>query len=413
MDPVPTVVVGAGQRGRHVYGRWALDHPDSMRVVAVVEPDDDRRDAFARDHRIDADLRFRAVSELDLTDSGIEGVIVATPDRSHHDVAMWAIDQGVHTLLEKPMAATLAQSVEVVERAHRSAGTVHVAHVLRYTPFFRIVHEIVESGRLGDLVTVDHRENVAAFHMAHSFVRGNWARAEDSTPMIVQKCCHDFDILTWNLDDPVVRLTSVGSRRHFVPEDAPIGSTRRCTDGCTVVECPFDARHIYLDPAVTGWPVHVITDDLTIEGRLAALRTGPYGRCVYTAGSSVVDHQVVTMETRSGASVTLTMHGHSDREQRTMRYDGTRGTLRAKTGPTPRITVSDHRGGGQRDIDVPAAVGGHGGGDDGVIRSFVDSMRTGRPGPTDASTALRSHVLAFLAEQARTEGRWIETGWRR
>ena len=379
-----------------------------MRVVGVVEPESVRRSAFAAEHGVATAVG--SIDDLDPADAGAEAVIVATPDRTHGIVGRWAIASGLHTLLEKPVASTLEETEELVALAAGSVGTCHVAHVLRYTPFFRTVNEIVRSGRLGEIVTVSHRENVAAFHMAHSFVRGNWARSENSTPMIVQKCCHDFDILCWNLDDPVVRLASTGSLRHFRPDAAPDGAAERCTDGCPVPDCPFDARHIYLDPDVTGWPVHVITDDLSEEGRLAALRRGPYGRCVYRAGSTVVDHQVVVMETAGGVSISLTMHGHSHREERTMRYDGTRATLRAATGATPRITIGDHRGGPEQEIDVAVVTGGHGGGDDGIMRSFVESVRSGRPGPTDAATALESHRLAFGAEEARLTGRWVEFG---
>lgn len=405
MTAAGVIVVGAGQRGRHVYGRWATENHRDLRVVGVVDPDPERLVAMAAEHPGAATAT--AIADLDAQATGADAVIVATPDRTHHEVGRWAIGTGLHVLLEKPVAATLQQAEDLIALAGRSPATVHVAHVLRYTPFFQTVHEVVRSGRLGDIVTVSHRENVAAFHMAHSFVRGNWSRSEDSTPMIVQKCCHDFDILVWNLDDPVVRLASIGSLRHFQASEAPDGATERCTDGCPADDCPFDARHIYLDPAHTGWPVHVITDDLTEAGRLRALAAGPYGRCVYRAGSTVVDHQVVTMETASGTSVTLTMHGHSDREQRTMRYDGTRATLRAATGPKPRITIGDHRTGTATEIDVRSPTGGHGGGDDGIMTSFVRSIRTGEPGMTDASTALTSHRLAFQAEVARLSGSWV------
>lgn len=410
MTAVTAVMIGAGQRGRHVYGAWALQHPDDMRITAVVDPDPRRRETFGDEHDIPTARRF---ASIDGFEPDTDSVIVAGPDRSHHTAARWAIGAGCHTLLEKPMASTLEECLDLVDAAAGSEATVHVGHVLRYTPFFRAVHEIVSSGRLGEIVTVEHRENVAASHMAHSFVRGNWSRAATSTPMIVQKCCHDFDVLTWNLDSPVRRLASVGNLRHFRPDNAPPDAAARCTDGCPVDDCPFDARSIYLIPDYDGWPVHVITDDLSMEGRLRALAEGPYGVCVYRAGSDVVDHQVVTMELESGASVTLTMHGHSHREQRTMRYDGSRGTLRAATGPTPRITVTDHLGGPAEEVPVPTPMGGHGGGDDGIIRSFVTSVRSGEPGPTDIATARESHLLAFLAEEARTGGAWIDVTARR
>jgi predicted dehydrogenase len=226
--------------------------------------------------------------------------------------------------------------------------------------------------------------------------------------MIVTKCCHDFDILTWNLSSPIRRLTSAGSLFHFHPHRAPAGATERCSDGCPVQACPFDARRIYLDPRHTGWPVHVITDDLSAEGRLTALRTGSYGRCVYTAGSDVVDHQVVSMQTEDGTTVTLTMHGHSDTEERTMRYDGTKATLRGRFGRVQEITVADHATGVIESIPIETPAGGHGGGDEGIMSSFLDAIAADTPSETPADEAFESHLLAFLAEEARLTGDWIE-----
>jgi hypothetical protein len=225
--------------------------------------------------------------------------------------------------------------------------------------------------------------------------------------MIVQKCSHDFDILTWNLASPVKRLSSVGSLFHFLPQNAPAGATARCSDPCPVEDCPFDARR-YLTPTWTGWPVHVITDDMSPPGRLAALNDGPWGVCVYTAGSDVVDHQVVTMELESGASVVLVMHGHSAEESRTMRYDGTRATLRGRFGRESVIEVTEHASGNTASVPIAGAAGGHGGGDSGVIAAFLEAVRSRQLPMTTAAKSLESHLLAFAAERARVEGDVID-----
>jgi predicted dehydrogenase len=406
--PLDAVLIGAGQRGHHVYGPWALDHPDRLRFVAVVDPDERRLARFGDAHRIAPDRRFASADALWKQPQLGAVSIVAGPDATHEETAIGSLLAGYHTLVEKPMATTLEGAARIAAVSRDHPERLHVAHVLRYTPFFLAVHDIVSSGRLGDLVTVLHRENVAAYHMAHSFVRGNWAMAERSAPMIVAKCCHDFDILVWNTRSPVRRLASTGALNHFQPSEAPAGATVRCTDGCPVEGCPFDARTVYLNMSNRGWPVHVITDDLSRAGRLAALADGPYGRCVYHAGSNVVDHQVVVMELESGVSVTLTMHGHSDTEERTMRYDGTRATLRGRFGRTQEITIADHATGDVTTIPIPPPVGGHGGGDHGLIDAFLRSVESGNSSHTPAHDAYESHLLAFTAEEARVTGAWIE-----
>ena len=406
MKPISAVLVGAGQRGRYVYGAHALANPDELEIAAIVEADPERLRLLGEIHGIPSDRLFTSHAEALRLD--VDAWIVASSDRAHHAQARAALEAGIPVLLEKPIAATIEDTVDLVALAARSDVLLTIGHVLRYTPFFTTLHETIASGRLGDLVTVEHRENVVAWHMAHSFVRGNWGRAADATPMIVAKCCHDFDVLAWNLDSQVRSLTSVGSLLHFTPESAPEGATERCVDGCPVEACAFDARRIYLDPSRMSWPVHVITDDLSQEGRQRALREGPYGRCVYTAGSDVVDHQVVTMELESGASVVLVMHGHSHDEARTMRYDGTRATLRATFGRVQEIEVTDHSSGSTERIPIAESVGGHGGGDAGIIGAFVGAVRSGDRPLTSAADSLESHYLAFAAEQARLTGKRID-----
>ena len=406
MTPVTAVLVGAGQRGEHVYGALARSRPDKLRFVAVAEPIEARRERFAEAHGIEPALRFESWD--DCVDVAADAWVIATDDRDHLGPALAAMRCGRAVLLEKPMAATLDDCAELVRVADATGSPVHVAHVLRYTPFFRALHEVVASGRLGEIVTVEHRENVSYWHMAHTFVRGRSSRAALATPMIVQKCCHDFDILHWNLP-PVRRLSSMGSLLHFRPGNAPDGAPDRCTDGCpAAIECPYEAQRIYLDEAWTGWPVHVITDDLSREGRMAALRSGPYGRCAYRCGSDVVDHQTVSMELDGGASAVLVMHGHSAEEGRTMRYDGTRATLRAAFGKRKVIEVTDHVSGRTEHVPVPQAPGGHGGGDTTQLDAFVAAVRGEAPSPTSARESLESHLLAFTAEEARLTGEPVD-----
>ncbi len=380
-------------------------------MVAIVEPDDGRRHRFGDLHRIPRSRRFPDHESVDVE---APGWIIASSDRHHVAPALTALAAGADVLVEKPIAATYADSRRLVDAARLAKRQLHVAHVLRYTPFFATINEIVRSGRLGEIITVEHSENVVYWHMAHSFVRGNWARAEAATPMIVQKCCHDFDILEWNASASVRRLHSFGSLTHFRPERAPDGAPSRCTDGCPAAEwCPYEATKLYMNESWTGWPIHAITHDLSPAGRMRALREGPYGRCVYTAGSDVVDHQVVAMERADGSTWTLIMHGHAAEEARTMRYDGTRATLRGRFARNPSIEIH-HRGSGEVErIEIPPARGGHGGGDGGLIEFFAQAVMSGSTSRTPGEEALESHRLAFAAEESRVTGRTIDLAARR
>ena len=222
------VLLGAGQRGRHVYGRYALRHPDRLRFVAVVEPDEQRRRIFAEAHAIPPASRYTDWPEM-AAEEAARVWFIATPDRHHAAPAIAALQRGFEILVEKPVAHNLRECARVLEASRRSSGSLTVGHVLRYTGFFAALNRLIGSGRLGELITVEHREDIAYWHTAHSFVRGNWARAAESTPMIVQKCCHDFDLIAWNLATVGRRITKSavhGRPPSFPPRKHPGGGRR-------------------------------------------------------------------------------------------------------------------------------------------------------------------------------------------
>lgn len=404
--PITAAMIGAGVRGFYVYGPYAQAYPDEVQFVAVAEPDPGRRARFAQAHNIPPERQFATWEELMAQGQVAESLFNMTQDQMHYPSTLAALAAGYDVLLEKPMTTRLADTVHLVQTAERQGRLLQVCHVLRYTPFFATLHDILASGRLGEIVTVEHRENLIYWHMAHSFVRGNWCNMAGASPMILAKCCHDLDILYWNFGRPVQRLHSFGSLLHFRPENAPAGATPRCTDGCPAAEqCPFDARRLYLDPDNNGFPVLALTDDLSMAARQHALETGPYGRCVYRCDNDVVDHQTVNMEFAGGASAVLFMQGHGHEEGRTMRYDGTRATLRGKFGSRQGwIEIHDHLTNRSETLDIPAGPSGHGGGDFGIVHNFVRAARGDAPALTTARDSLESHLLAFAAEESRRQG---------
>ena len=423
--PVELTMVGAGLRGGQCYGPVALRHPDELRFVEVVEPNPARRRQFAEAHGIPEDRAHPDVATWLGGARRSQAAVIATPDRQHAGPAVEALIAGYDVLLEKPMAPTPEACVELVGTAKRLGRTLQVCHVLRYTAFFRRVHEIVSSGVLGELVTVEHRENVASWHMTHSYVRGAYAATSSASPLLLAKACHDLDVLAWTLDDPCVRVSSVGSLRHFRPDHAPAGAPARCTDGCPVEpQCEFSALHVYLGDedgaSPYGWRPRTpyswmpLTDGSTFDpttgmltetatDRLAELARGPYGRCVYHCDNDAVDNQVVTMELASGTTAVLVVHGHSDTDERTMRYDGARATLRGRFGDfsPSELTLHHHRSGEVEHVPVDAVPGLHGGGDVGLMRDFAACLRGDTPPRSEAADALESHLLGFAAEAAR------------
>jgi len=458
---ITAILIGAGNRGFEAYGSYALAHPDEIRFVAVAEPNAARRARFAQAHGIPEQRQFRSCEDLLGLGKIADAAVICTLDRLHLEPTLGTLQTGYEVLLEKPMATTLADCVHLVQTAERMGRLLQICHVLRYTPFFSTLHEIVTSGRLGRVVTVEHRENVSYWHMAHSYVRGNWRKSSIESPMILAKCCHDLDVLFWNLG-ACQRLSSSGSLLHYRPENAPAGAPQFCMDGCPAAdECPWYAPRLYLEiipllrvardspvwwehlaaslaldhPKVAGmakslvpgygkaldyrsWPLSVISEDTSLESRRKALENGPYGRCVYRCDNDVVDHQVVNMELESGTTVVLVMHGHSHREGRTMRYDGTRATLFGEYYANEQeIQIHDHLTGRVEVIrpEVGAVGGtGHAGADWALLAGFIRALRGSTPALTTARQSLESHLMAFAAEEARVKGTVIAMeGYRR
>ena len=406
MRPVTAVVLGAGSRGS-TYAGYAKEFPEELQIAAVAEPRADRRNMLADELSIPEENRFASWQELLAKPRMADCAFVCTLDDDHLEPAIRAMELGYHLLLEKPMSNTEDECRAIVETAKRTQRKLAVCHVLRYTPFFMTLKRLIDEGRIGEVTTINQIENVGYWHQAHSFVRGNWRTVLETSPMILQKSCHDMDIIVWLMGKDCLRVQSFGSLKHFTPENAPSGAPERCLDGCPHAEaCPYYAPRLYLDMSRTGWPVDVITTDMSEAGRRKALEEGPYGRCVYRCDNDVVDRQVVNMEFEGGAVATFTMTGLSADFSRQLKIFGTEGQIQADMG-TKEIVL--HRFGAEKElIPMEAADSGHGGGDYGILRDFLEVLRTGGVSRTSAEVSLQSHLICFAAERSRKEHLVIE-----
>lgn len=434
-SPVRLAIVGAGFRGRHVYGEWCRRRPDRARVVAVADPDPVRRDGLGDDHGVPAARRYEDWQRLLEEPAGLDAVVVATPDRVHVEPTVAALAAGVDVLLEKPIAPDRDGLEAVRTAAAGSSARVTVAHVLRYTPFFRTVKRLVDDGAIGALTGIEQAENIGYWHFAHSYVRGNWRREDLAAPMILTKACHDLDVLRWLADARWSSVASFGGLTHFRRDQAPPDAPEWCLDGCPVEDtCPFHAGRYYLEQLAgwDGWPIPTITHDPSHEGRVAALRTGPYGRCVYRCDNDVVDHQVVICSFANGVTATLTVSGFTADNTRTIRLFGTGGELAGDLDQgrlevrrfDPAATAGDSIGSSREVLHVapsaatgptgqaPDTLAGHAGGDDALMDAFVADLAQesdrGAPSlPTLLADSLDGHLMALAAERSRHTGQVV------
>ncbi|MET8867564.1 Gfo/Idh/MocA family oxidoreductase [Nonomuraea sp. NPDC004580] len=400
MPHIELALVGAGDRGTK-YTRYAT-MDGRARLTAVAEPDPRRRDALLAEHP-DA-LSFGDWRELAGRPRLADAVVIATLDADHVEPAVRFAELGYHVLLEKPMAIDLEDCRRIVAAAERSGVMFAVCHVLRYTTYTRQVKDVLDSGRLGEIVTIEHLEPVGWWHHAHSYVRGNWRRTDEATFMLLAKSCHDLDWLTYVMGRRVMRVSSFGGLKHFTAGNRPAGAADRCLDCAVAATCPYDAERIY-SPYVgeQRWPLSVLTEDTSEAGLLRALREGPYGRCVYACDNDVVDHQVVNLDFDGGATASFTMTAFSPAALRKTRIFGTHGYLE---GDGARLTVTDFVTGQVEVIDTNPPADGHGGGDQGLIAAFLDALDRNDPAAilSDPRESLHSHEIAWAAEESRLTG---------
>jgi len=412
MKTVSIAIVGAGSRGS-IYADYALEHPDLAKVVAVAEPRDAWRERLMQRHRIpatDAVADWRMLLERPRL---ADAIVIATQDAMHVEPAVSAAAKGYAILLEKPMAPTARDCRRIVSAL--SADTLFgVCHVLRYTQHTRKLKELIDAGVIGDVVNVQSLEPVGYWHQAHSFVRGNWRRADESSPMILAKCCHDLDWIRYIVGSRCTAVQSFGSLKHFRASEKPALATARCVDCPHDATCPYSARKIYMSRVAEGrlgWPVDILTPDPDEESVLEALRTGPYGRCVYACDNDVVDNQVVNMRFESGATASLTMTAFTEAAHRQTRIFGTQGQL-VSEGAT--IRHFDFQSDTWEEIHPDAAddssLDGHGGGDYGIMKAFVEAVRHGDQARllSGPDISLETHLMAFAAETSRLENRVVE-----
>ena len=411
MDKLLTVAVaGCGSRGWDTYSKILMDMPDRVRIVACADLNPTKLIGMQQLCGLTPEQCYSSAEEMLAQPKLADLMLICTPDNCHYAHAKAALLKDYHLLLEKPIAPRAEECLELAELAESRGLHVAVCHVLRYTPFYQEVKRLIDSGAVGDVITVQGIEQVCHWHQAHSYVRGNWRREDESSCMLLAKCCHDMDILLWLLGKKCKKVSSFGSLKHFKADQAPEGATERCLD-CPVEDCPYNAQKFYITryhQRNDAWPHNVVAYQPTEEKILAALKDGPYGRGVYHCDNDVVDHQVVMMEMEDGASISYTMTAFTAEGGRHIHVMGTKGEIRGDM-DNMYIRYSPF-GKAPVDIDVRKLAtdfSGHGGGDGRLVMEYIRFLR-GECGMTHTMTAIgrsvESHLVALAAEESRKNG---------
>lgn len=411
------ILIGGGNRGNS-YTKIGKEL-DKFELVAIAEPIKIRREYLQKLHGIPDEMCFESWEPLLALGKIADAAIISTMDRDHYAPAMKAIEVGYDILLEKPVSPSLEECRDIERAANENGVRVLVCHVLRYNAFFRALKKLINSGKVGKIMNIEHTECVGDMHYSHSFVRGKWNNEDESAFMLLAKSCHDIDIIQWLLDKECKKVQSFGSLTYFKRENAPEDSTERCYDGCPHIEtCPYSAKKIYVDnKAVGNWlrssvtRSHEMTDDETV---IKELGNTEYGKCVFKCNNNVVDHQTVNMEFEDDITVTFTMSAFNLGGRR-IKIMGTHGMLDANawdpiikyqnfiTQQTEEININDAVAG-------DSILSGHGGGDSGIMNSLYELL-TGEANYEDLSNisiSVKNHAIVFAAEKSRHESRVVD-----
>ena len=412
------ILIGGGNRGNS-YTKIGKEL-EKFELIAIAEPLKQRREYIANLHGIPKEMCFESWEPLLNLGKIADAAIISTMDRDHYAPAMKAIEVGYDILLEKPAAPTYEECLDIEKAAREKGVNVLVCHVLRYNRFFRTMKKLIDEGKVGRIINIEHTEGVGDMHYSHSFVRGKWHNTEESAFMLLAKSCHDIDIIQWLIGKDCKRVQSFGALTYFKRENAPEGSTERCLDGCPYLEtCPYSAKKIYVDRKDIGnWLRSSVTrchemtdDDVVIEG----LNNTQYGKCVFKCDNNdVVDHQTVNMEFEDDITVTFTMSAFNLGGRR-IRVMGTKGMLDAHAWD-PIIKYQNLLTQENEEININDAIlgdsilSGHGGGDSGIMNSLYDMLcgKVSADELSNISISVKNHKTVFAAEKSRLEGRVVE-----
>lgn len=405
-DIINIAVIGAGVRGTNL-ARKILTSGIPSRIVAVAEPDEGKRKSFSAEFMLSLESSYTGWEELTYNLDNCDAAIIATLDNLHSEPAIACLNRGWHLLIEKPLADTFEGCLQIVKTQREKKKVVAVCHTLRFMQGYMKLKELIESGAIGELIHIEHMEAISNLRFAHNYVRGRWSQEKLNTFLLLHKCSHDIDFINWLFSEPCTRVSSFGSLKYFTSSYAPEGSTHRCTDGCKIAAtCPYSALKLYVNGPLEEWPAKDICSIHTPDSHIEAIKTGPYGICVWHNENDVVDHQVVMMEFAGGATATCTLTGYSATNGRRVRLQGTKGEILFDEA-SDRITVRDFYGDRQEIINITPVKTYHPEDQD-IVNEWLTSVISSSQVTVDASEALRTHSVVFAAELSRKEKRSVE-----
>ena len=391
---VRLTVIGVGNRARK-YLHESTVNPSGSAVTCLVEPDPVRLASAQNEYGVPAGSCYSNADDFFAAGrDDVDAVMICSPDLDHYDQCMKAIEAGYDILLEKPVGITPEECRSISDAATRKGVKVQVCYVLRFHPLYRKVREIISSGALGKVISIDYTNFVGLDRALHTYVRGLWSRRETCHSVILAKCCHDLDFIFWATGSHAKKVSSTSSRLWFREENAPEGSAARCCDCPLDATCAYSAPDMYLRRGVwiSNFPVR---DGETLKEALEReMREGPYGRCVFRCDNDVEDNGSLLMQMEDGSKATLSIDLFT-------RRDGRRATFQMSGGEIElefdRLKAYSFDGKFKLEMDCNGLISQpyHGGLDLELFRNFLAACRGEEPLEAPVQECIESHLVCF------------------
>ncbi len=365
-------IIGTGSRSTAFTEMCLSGIRGDVAVKALVDIDVEKMRRYSKFYYSEADSpNLYSDYQGMLENEEIDAVFICASDTAHKDIAIACMKKEKHVFLEKPMATTLDDCFAIYAESMRHDRIFRMGFVMRHTNLYVRIKEIVDSGALGQLISVEAKEMMGHLH-AGSFFR-RWHRfSKNNGGFLNAKCSHDMDILNWIIGDEPVWLSAFGSRSFFNPKQ---DAAEKCADCGLKHSCKY-----FYKPEDYG--NFNCVEDI----------------CVFNCEKDIVDHEVVNLEYRNQVTASFTVSMFGDRATRTMILFGTEATLYADLAGLS-ITVGRLFPHDVVTYQFSAADSGHGGGDRGIFTDFIDSVASGgKEDRSDARAGLLGSVMAIAAE---------------
>jgi len=421
-------LIGTGSRAQMYLGAIATTHSDVAELVAWSDTNPGRLDFSQQRHpELGEPARFEVPGLAEAVRAHrVDRVIITSPDFTHADHIVTALDAGADVVVEKPLTIDEDGIRRIADAAERTGRDVTITFNYRYAPRNSTLKQVIDSGEIGEVTSVHFEWVLDTAHGADYFRR--WHRQKElSGGLLVHKASHHFDLVNWWISDVPVRVFASGGLRFYGAENAErrhLGPRpeRGTTDSPLRDRFSLDLR---TDPTWTG----LYLDQEHYDGYLR-------DRDVFDEGITIEDNLALIVDYAGGSTMSYSLNAHSPWEGYTISVNGTRGRAeltvvergavlvdeegRTVVDPSARpdlvhddgtrpvaerVLVQPHFG-VAREVPIPAGEGGHGGGDDALLRDVFLGAQPDPLGRTaDWTDGVRSVVVGLAGNRSLLEER--------